>query len=69
MFNRRKRNISGTFFKKEAILEKTRTDLEKKRLEKATYMVRHQRLIEKIIEKKKELDITEDIFEYPQTTG
>lgn len=48
-------------FKKEAILEKTRTDLEKKRLEKATYMVRHQRLIEKIIEKKKELDITEDI--------
>lgn len=48
-------------FKKEAVLEKTRTDLEKKRLEKATYMVRHQRLIEKIIEKKKELDITEDI--------
>lgn len=48
-------------FKKEAILEKTRIDLEKKRLEKATYMVRHQRLIEKIIEKKKELDITEDI--------
>lgn len=48
-------------FKKEAILEKTRTDLEKKRLEKATYMVRHQRLIEKIIEKKKELYITEDI--------
>lgn len=48
-------------FKKEAILDKTRTDLEKKRLEKATYMVRHQRLIEKIIEKKKELDITEDI--------
>lgn len=48
-------------FKKEAILEKTRTDLEKKRLEKATYMVRHQRLIEKILEKKKELDITEDI--------
>ena len=48
-------------FKKEAILEKTRTDLEKKRLEKATYKVRHQRLIEKIIEKKKELDITEDI--------
>ena len=48
-------------FKKEAILEKTRTDLEKKRLEKATYLVRHQRLVEKIIEKKKELDITEDI--------
>lgn len=48
-------------FKKEVVLEKTRTDLEKKRLEKATYMVRHQRLIEKIIEKKKELDITEDI--------
>ena len=48
-------------FKKEAILEKTREDLEKKRIEKATYMVRHQRLIEKIIEKKKELHITEDI--------
>lgn len=48
-------------FKKEAILEKTREDLEKKRIEKATYMVRHQRLIEKIIQKKKELDITEDI--------
>ena len=32
-------------FKKEAILEKTRTDLEKKRLEKATYMVSQQRLI------------------------
>ena len=48
-------------FKKEAILEKTREDLEKKRIEKATYMVRHQRLIEKIIEKKKELQITEDI--------
>ena len=48
-------------FKKEAILKKTREDLEKKRLEKATYMVRHQRLIEKIIEKKKELHITEDI--------
>lgn len=48
-------------FKKEAILEKTREDLEKKRIEKATYMVRHQRLIEKIIKKKKELHITEDI--------
>ena len=48
-------------FKKEALLEKTRTDLENKRIEKATYMVRHQRLIEKIIEKKKELRITEDI--------
>ena len=48
-------------FKKEAILKKTREDLEKKRLEKATYMVRHQRFIEKIIEKKKELHITEDI--------
>lgn len=48
-------------FKKEAILEKTREDLEKKRIEKATYMVRHQRLIEKIIQKKKELHITEDI--------
>lgn len=48
-------------FKKEAILEKTRTNLENKRIEKATYMVRHQRLIEKIIEKKKELHITEDI--------
>lgn len=48
-------------FKKEAILEKTREDLEKKRIEKATYMVRYQRLIEKIIEKKKELHITEDI--------
>ena len=48
-------------FKKEAILEKTREDLEKKRIEKATYMVRNQRLIEKIIEKKKELHITEDI--------
>lgn len=48
-------------FKKETILEKTREDLEKKRIEKATYMVRHQRLIEKIIEKKKELHITEDI--------
>lgn len=48
-------------FKKEAILEKTRKDLEKKRIEKATYMVRHQRLIEKIIQKKKELHITEDI--------
>ena len=48
-------------FKKEALLEKTRTDLENKRMEKATYMVRHQRLIEKIIEKKKELHITEDI--------
>ena len=48
-------------FKKEAILEKTREDLENKRIEKATYMVRHQRLIEKIIEKKKELRITEDI--------
>ena len=48
-------------FKKEALLEKTRTDLENKRIEKATYMVRHQRLIEKIIEKKKELHITEDI--------
>lgn len=48
-------------FKKEAILEKTRENLEKKRIEKATYMVRHQRLIEKIIEKKKELHITEDI--------
>ena len=48
-------------FKKEAILEKTREDLEKKRIEKATYMVRHQRLIEKIIEKKKELHITEEI--------
>jgi len=48
-------------FKKEAILEKTREDLEKKRIEKATYMVRHQRLIEKIIQKKKELNITEDI--------
>lgn len=47
--------------KKEAILEKTREDLEKKRIEKATYMVRHQRLIEKIIQKKKELNITEDI--------
>lgn len=49
------------FFKKETILEKTREDLEKKRIEKATYMVRHQRLIEKIIQKKKELHITEDI--------
>lgn len=48
-------------FKKEAILEKTRENLEKKRIEKATYMVRHQRLIEKIIQKKKELHITEDI--------
>lgn len=48
-------------FKKEAILEKTREDLEKKRIKKATYMVRHQRLIEKIIQKKKELNITEDI--------
>lgn len=48
-------------FKKEAILEKTREDLEKKRIEKSTYMVRHQRLIEKIIQKKKELNITEDI--------
>jgi hypothetical protein len=48
-------------FKKEAILEKTREELEKKRIEKATYMVRHQRLIEKIIQKKKELHITEDI--------
>lgn len=48
-------------FKKEAILEKTREDLEKKRIEKATYMVRHQRIIEKIIQKKKELHITEDI--------
>lgn len=48
-------------FKKEAILEKTREDLEKKRIEKTTYMVRHQRLIEKIIQKKKELNITEDI--------
>lgn len=48
-------------FKKEAILEKTREDLEKKRIEKATYMVRHQRLIEKIIQKKKELHIAEDI--------
>lgn len=48
-------------FKKEAILEKTREDLEKKRIEKATYMVRHQRLIEKIIQKKKGLHITEDI--------
>ena len=48
-------------FKKEVILEKTREDLEKKRIEKATYMVRHQRLIEKIIQKKKELNITEDI--------
>ena len=48
-------------FKKEAILEKTREDLEKKRIEKATYMVRHQRLIDKIIQKKKELNITEDI--------
>lgn len=48
-------------FKKEAILEKTREDLEKKRIEKATYMVCHQRLIEKIIQKKKELNITEDI--------
>lgn len=48
-------------FKKEAILEKTRENLEKKRIEKATYMVRYQRLIEKIIEKKKELHITEDI--------
>lgn len=48
-------------FKKEAILEKTRENLEKKRIEKATYMVRHQRLIEKIIQKKKELNITEDI--------
>ena len=48
-------------FKKETILEKTREDLEKKRIEKATYMVRHQRLIEKIIQKKKELHITEDI--------
>lgn len=48
-------------FKKEIILEKTREDLEKKRIEKATYMVRHQRLIEKIIQKKKELNITEDI--------
>ena len=48
-------------FKKEAILEKTREDLEKKRIEKATYMVRQQRLIEKIIQKKKELHITEDI--------
>ena len=47
-------------FKKEAILEKTREDLEKKRIEKATYMVRHQRLIEKIIQKKKELNITEE---------
>lgn len=48
-------------FKKETILEKTREDLEKKRIEKATYMVCHQRLIEKIIQKKKELHITEDI--------
>lgn len=48
-------------FKKETILEKTREDLEKKRIEKATYMVHHQRLIEKIIQKKKELHITEDI--------
>lgn len=48
-------------FKKETILEKRREDLEKKRIEKATYMVRHQRLIEKIIQKKKELHITEDI--------
>ena len=48
-------------FKKETILEKTREDLEKKRIEKATYMARHQRLIEKIIQKKKELHITEDI--------
>lgn len=48
-------------FKKETILEKTREDLEKKRIEKATYMVRHQRLIEKIIQKKKVLNITEDI--------
>ena len=48
-------------FKKETILEKTREDLEKKRIEKVTYMVRHQRLIEKIIQKKKELHITEDI--------
>ena len=48
-------------FKKETILEKTREALEKKRIEKATYMVRHQRLIEKIIQKKKELHITEDI--------
>lgn len=48
-------------FKKETILEKTRENLEKKRIEKATYMVRHQRLIEKIIQKKKELHITEDI--------
>ena len=48
-------------FKKEAILEKTRENLEKKRIAKATYMVRHQRLIEKIIQKKKELNITEDI--------
>lgn len=48
-------------FKKETILEKTREDLEKKRIEKATYMVRHQRLIEKIIQKKKELHITVDI--------
>ena len=56
------KEISQEFlFKKEAILEKTREDLEKKRIEKATYMVRHQRLIEKIIEKKKELHITEDI--------
>ena len=54
-----KRSVAGLSFGNN--LKKTRTDLEKKRLEKATYMVRHQRLIEKIIEKKKELDITEDI--------
>lgn len=53
--------LQELLLKKEAILEKTREDLEKKRIEKATYMVRHQRLIEKIIQKKKELNITEDI--------
>lgn len=48
-------------FKKEMILKKARDDLEKKRLEKAAFMERHQRLIKKIIQKKEELHITEEI--------
>ena len=47
--------------RKETILEKARSNMEKKRLERTKYLEYHQSLIDKIIEKKEELHITEDI--------
>lgn len=47
--------------KKEMILEKARSNMEKKRLERTQYLEYHQSLIDKIIEKKEELHIKEDI--------